>query len=59
MQLWQEMSFPNCNTMHELDLARQMTIVELTLYAKGRHNQIFRMDESDKPYDPELVTKIL
>jgi hypothetical protein len=57
MQKWQTTSFPNCNTFHELDFFTKTNQFEF--FTSGGYNDVFYLDEKDKPGDPELAIKIL
>lgn len=49
MQEWQETSFPNCNTIHEMDFAGKTRTEEFEYYAKVSvpiHHSIFRANNS-------------
>ena len=59
MQKWQETSFPNCNTIHELDFYGKSRTDEFEYWQHGGYNDIFWIDEKDKKEDPELIMKIL
>ena len=59
MQEWQTTSFPNCNTFHELDFFTKTVTNQFEFDTSGGYNNIFYLDEKDKPGDPELAIKIL
>lgn len=59
MQEWQTTSFPNCNLIHEIDFLTKSVSNQFEYYTSGGYNDIFYLDEKDKPGDPELAIKIL
>ena len=59
MQPWQTTSFPICNMFHELDFITKTIINEFYYYTSGGYNDIFWLNENDKPDDPGLALKIL
>jgi hypothetical protein len=59
MQEWQTTSFPNCNMFHELDFSTKSVTNQFEYYTSGGYNDIFYLDEKDKPDDPALAMKIL
>lgn len=59
MQPWQETSFPNCNSIHELDPHGRSVTNEFGYLTSGGYNDIFTVDNTSYEGDPKLVLKIL
>jgi hypothetical protein len=59
MQEWQTTSFPICNMFHELDFITKIITDDFYFHTSGGYNDIFWLNEKDKPDDPGLALKIL
>jgi hypothetical protein len=59
MQPWQTTSFPICNMFHELDFITKTITDDFYFHTSGGYNDIFWLNEKDKPDDPGLALKIL
>eukprot|EP00591_Stephanopyxis_turris_P009308 CAMPEP_0195514316 /NCGR_PEP_ID=MMETSP0794_2-20130614/5746_1 /TAXON_ID=515487 /ORGANISM="Stephanopyxis turris, Strain CCMP 815" /LENGTH=341 /DNA_ID=CAMNT_0040642539 /DNA_START=299 /DNA_END=1324 /DNA_ORIENTATION=+ len=59
MQPWQEMSFPTCNTFHELDMSLGGLVQwSFAYYTSGGYNDIFKVYQPNRD-DQEFVMKDL
>mmetsp|Transcript_12909 Transcript_12909/g.22719 ORF Transcript_12909/g.22719 Transcript_12909/m.22719 type:complete len:486 (+) Transcript_12909:34-1491(+) len=61
MSSWQTYSFPNCNSLHELDLYAKVRSQDFYYVASGGYNDVFRVHNrhSSTGLNPGLALKLL
>mmetsp|Transcript_22485 Transcript_22485/g.41276 ORF Transcript_22485/g.41276 Transcript_22485/m.41276 type:complete len:471 (-) Transcript_22485:25-1437(-) len=59
MSSWQETSFPNCNSIHEIGYSEKIHSNEFRYVASGGFNDVFQVQDRYEGLDPSLAMKIL